>query len=96
MTMDLYTSVLDKKKVDDMKLLENTIGLGQQNKKIIQFGAWEMVSKWCQRKNYGVKYLEKYRKINILRGEKSMTFDNYYVYQSTPFDLYGTPDFSEI
>ena len=21
---------------------------------------------------------------------------NYYVYQSTPFDLYGTPDFSEI
>ena len=25
-----------------------------------------------------------------------MTFDNYYVYQSTPFDLYGTPDFSEI
>lgn len=39
MTMDLYTSVLDKKKVDDMKLLENTIGLGQQNKKIIQFGA---------------------------------------------------------
>lgn len=33
MTMDLYTSVLDKKKVDDMKLLENTIGLGQQNKK---------------------------------------------------------------
>lgn len=39
MTMDLYTSVLDKKKVDDMKLLEDTIGLGQQNKKIIQFGA---------------------------------------------------------
>lgn len=55
-----------------------------------------MVSKWCQRKNYGVKYLEKYRKTNVLRGEKGMTFDNYYVYQSTPFDLYGTPDFSEI
>ena len=44
MTMDLYTSVLDKKKVDDMKLLEDTIGLGKTNspsvtKKIIQFGA---------------------------------------------------------
>lgn len=44
MTMDLYTSVLDKKKVDDMKLLEDTIGLEKTNsssvtKKIIQFGA---------------------------------------------------------
>lgn len=26
MTMDIYTSVMDKKKTDDMKLLENTIG----------------------------------------------------------------------
>lgn len=44
MTMDLYTSVLDKKKVDDMKLLEDTIGLEKTNsssatQKIIQFGA---------------------------------------------------------
>ena len=44
MTMDLYTSVLDKKKVDDMKLLEDTIGLEKTNSssltgKIIQFGA---------------------------------------------------------
>ena len=54
MTMDLYTSVLDKKKVDDMKLLEDTIGLEKTNspsvtKKIIQFGAW----KWGI---YGVLY----------------------------------------
>lgn len=27
MTMNLYTSVLQQKKVDDMKLLEDTIGL---------------------------------------------------------------------
>ena len=44
MTMDLYTSVLDKKKVDDMKLLEDTIGLENSDsssltRKIIQFGA---------------------------------------------------------
>ena len=31
MTMDLYTSVLDQKKVDDMKLLEDTIGLEKTN-----------------------------------------------------------------
>ena len=29
--MDLYTSALDKKKVDDMKLLEDTIGLEKTN-----------------------------------------------------------------
>lgn len=44
MTMDLYTSVLKKKKVDDMKLLEDTIGLDKTASssltgKIIQFGA---------------------------------------------------------
>lgn len=44
MTMDLYTSVLDQKKVDDMKLLEDTIGLEKINSssvtpKNIQFGA---------------------------------------------------------
>lgn len=44
MTMDLYTSVLKKKKVDDMKLLEDTIGLDKAESatltgKIIQFGA---------------------------------------------------------
>lgn len=44
MTMDLYTSVLEKKKVDDMKLLEDTIGLEKTDSssltgKIIQFGA---------------------------------------------------------
>ena len=44
MTMDLYTSVLEKKKVDDMKLLEDTIGLEKTASssltgKIIQFGA---------------------------------------------------------
>lgn len=54
MTMDLYTSALDKKKVDDMKLLEDTIGLEKTNsssatKKIIQFGAWKM--------GYYIKYL---------------------------------------
>ena len=44
MTMDLYTSVLEQKKVDDMKLLEDTIGLENSDsssltRKIIQFGA---------------------------------------------------------
>ena len=44
MTMDLYTSVLKKKKVDDMKLLEDTIGLDKTASssltgKIIQFGS---------------------------------------------------------
>ena len=44
MTMDLYTNVLEQKKADDMKLLEDTIGLKKSDslsltKKIIQFGA---------------------------------------------------------
>ena len=29
MTMDLYTSVMERKKVDDMKLLEETIGFDE-------------------------------------------------------------------
>ena len=32
MTMDLYTSVMDKKKTDDMQLLEDTIGLDEIDK----------------------------------------------------------------
>lgn len=32
MTMDLYTSVMDKKKIDDMQLLEDTIGLDEIDK----------------------------------------------------------------
>lgn len=32
MTMDLYTSVMDKKKADDMQLLEDTIGLDEIDK----------------------------------------------------------------
>ena len=44
MTMDLYTSVMEQKKTEDMKLLEDTIGLDKvnenstvRNNKIIQF-----------------------------------------------------------
>lgn len=44
MTMDLYTSVMEQKKTEDMKLLEDTIGLDKEDKisvarsnKIIQF-----------------------------------------------------------
>ncbi|MDY4403178.1 tyrosine-type recombinase/integrase, partial [Blautia sp.] len=44
MTMDLYTSVMEQKKTEDMKLLEDTIGLDKVDKisvarsnKIIQF-----------------------------------------------------------
>ena len=43
-TMDLYTSVMEQKKTEDMKLLEDTIGLDKvnenstvRNNKIIQF-----------------------------------------------------------
>ncbi|MZT67040.1 MULTISPECIES: tyrosine-type recombinase/integrase [Blautia] len=32
MTMDLYTSVMDKKKIDDIQLLEDTIGLDEIDK----------------------------------------------------------------
>ena len=31
MTMDLYTSVMEQKKTEDMKLLEDTIGLDKVN-----------------------------------------------------------------
>ena len=101
MTMDLYTSVLEKKKVDDMKLLEDTIGLEKTDSSSLTGKSFNLVlKKWringVLYKKIGVWNLGKYRKISILRGEKSMTFNNYYVYQSTPFDLYGTPDFSEI
>ena len=44
MTMDLFTSVMEQKKTEDMKLLEDTIGLEKVDKisvarsnKIIQF-----------------------------------------------------------
>ena len=44
MTMDLYTSVMEQKKTEDMKLLEDTSGLDKvnenstvRNNKIIQF-----------------------------------------------------------
>ena len=39
---------------------------------------------------------ESIEKTTFLSVKWSMTFNTYYVYQSTPFDLYGTPDFSEI
>ena len=28
--------------------------------------------------------------------KKDATWNAYYVYQSTPYDLYGTPDFKEL
>lgn len=42
------------------------------------------------------KNAESIEKTTFLSVKWSTTFNNYYVYQSTPFDLYRTPDFSEI
>lgn len=45
---------------------------------------------------YGVVILRKYRKIKAFRIRCRTTCYTYYVYQSTPFDLMGTPDFDSI
>lgn len=52
--MDLYTSALDKKKVDDMKLLEDTIGLEKTNSSSATKKSFNLVlEKWGI---YGVLY----------------------------------------
>ena len=43
-----------------------------------------------------VQHPEKPYRIRTLEMKIHITCNAYYVYQSTPYDLYGTPDFKEL
>ena len=79
------------------KLNENST---VRNNKIIQFALYRGLRKWgndgVRSISNGVQYPEKPYRIRILEMKKDATCNAYYVYQSTPYDLYGTPDFKEL